>query len=173
MLNSKGALRKELLTLRKSSPFCELSFRELEAYPEFVRAEVVFCYVSAHGEVGTRKLIEELLREKEVVVPYCVDKEGNMICVKINSSRDLKEGSFGIPEPKTPIEFPKEKIDFAIVPGIAFDKEGYRLGYGKGYYDRFLQDIKPFKLGVCQKGFFQDSLPHDEYDVKMDNVLIK
>ena len=173
MLNSKAALRKELLTLRKASSFCELSFRELEAYPEFVRAEVVFCYVSAHGEVGTRKLIEELLREKEVVVPYCIDKEGNMICVKINSPGDLKEGSFGIPEPKTPVEFPKEKIDFAIVPGIAFDREGYRLGYGKGYYDRFLQNIKPYKLGVCQKIFFQDSIPHDEYDVKMDNVLVK
>lgn len=173
MLDSKATLRKELLAFRKSSPFCELNFCELEAYPEFVRAEVVFCYVSAHGEVGTRKLIEELLTEKEVVVPYCIDKEGNMICVKINSLDDLQEGCFGIPEPKTPIEFPKEKIDFAIVPGITFDRKGYRLGYGKGYYDRFLQNIKPFKLGVCQKRFFQDSIPHDEFDVKMDNVLLK
>ncbi len=173
MVNSKAALRKELLALRKAALSCELSITDLKAHPEFIRAEVVFCYVSAHGEVGTRKLVEELLGEKEVVVPYCVDKKGNMICVKINSSGDLKEGSFGIPEPENPIEFPKEKIDFAIVPGIAFDKEGYRLGYGKGYYDKFLADIKAYKLGVCQKEFFKDLLPHDEYDVKMDRVLLK
>ena len=171
MANSKAVLRKELLALRKAALPCKVTVERLNSYPEFVRAEVVFCYVSAHGEVGTLKLIKELLKEKEVVVPYCTDKEGNMICVKINSLDDLKEGSFSIQEPKNPIEFPKEKIDFAIVPGIAFDREGYRLGYGKGYYDRFLENIKPFKLGVCQKEFFKDSLPHDEYDVKMDSVL--
>ena len=70
-----------------------------------------------------------------------------------------------------PLAFPKEKIDFAIVPAIAFDAEGFRLGYGKGYYDRFLSDISPFKLGVCQKEFFLDLLPHDKYDIKMDSVL--
>lgn len=173
MANSKAALRKELLALRRSCSLCELSFSELKAYPEFVRAEVVFCYVSAHGEVGTRKLIQELLMEKEVVVPYCTDKNGNMICVKINSLDDLREGSFGIPEPENPTEFPKERIDFAIVPGISFDREGYRLGYGKGYYDRFLENINPYKLGVCQREFFREELPHDKYDVKMDSVLLQ
>lgn len=173
MVNLKETLRKELLARRKASSFCELSVSELRACPEFARAETVFCYASAHGEVGTKKLIEEILEEKQVVVPYCIDKKGSMICVKINSLDDLEEGSFGIPEPKIPIEFPKEKIDFAIVPGIAFDRGGYRLGYGKGYYDRFLQDIKPYKLGVCQEEFLRDTLPHSEYDVKMDKVLIK
>lgn len=172
MLNPKTHLRKELLALRKKSKPYDLGIEELKGYPEFIGAEVVFCYVSAHGEVGTKELIKELLREKKVVVPYCTDKEGNMICVRINSLSDLKEGSFGIQEPENPIEFPKENIDFAIVPAIAFDKEGYRLGYGKGYYDKFLKDINPYKLGVCQKEFFRELLPHDEYDVKMDSVLI-
>ena len=85
---------------------------------------------------------------------------------------DLKEGKFKIPEPESPEEFPKEKIDFVIVPGVAFDKNGYRLGFGKGYYDRFLEGITPFKLGVCQREFFLEEIPHGKFDVKMDDVLV-
>ena len=171
MLNSKSSLRKELLALREEVSPCNLTLAQLNAYPEFISAKVVFCYVSAHGEVWTHNLIKELLKIKEVVVPYCTDKEGSMICVKIKSFDDLKVGSFKILEPRGPLAFPKEKIDFAIVPAIAFDADGFRLGYGKGYYDRFLSDISPFKLGVCQKEFFLDLLPHDKYDIKMDSVL--
>lgn len=171
-MESKAQLRREFLKLRKEHTAPTLKISDLNAFSEFKNARVIFCYVSAHGEVGTLTLIEELLKEKEVVVPYCTDKQGNMICVKINSPDDLAEGSFGILEPKNPVEFPKEKIDFAIVPGIAFDKEGYRLGYGKGYYDRFLCDISPYKLGVCQKEFFVDSIPHNEHDIEMDSVMV-
>ena len=172
MHKDKAALRREMLSLRNAAKAVSLKTEDLEKYPQFKAAKTVFCYVSAKGEVGTRELIVELLKEKGVLVPYCTDKEGNMICVKINSLDDLKEGKFGIPEPKKNVEFPKEKIDFAIVPAVAFDKKGYRLGYGKGYYDRFLSDINPFKLGVCAKEFYLKEIPHDEYDVKMDDVLI-
>ncbi len=171
-MESKAHLRKELLKRRKGLVIPELKISDLCTFSEFINSKVIFCYVSAHGEVGTHTFIEELLKEKDVVVPYCTDKYGNMIAVKINSTADLTEGSFGILEPKTPIEFPKEKIDFAIVPGIAFDKEGFRLGYGKGYYDRFLSSISPYKLGVCQKEFYVDTLPHNEYDIQMDEVMV-
>ncbi len=172
MDNDKSSLRREFLFLRKSAQSKRLSIKMLEKYPEFSDAETVFCYISAHGEVDTYELIEELLKTKTVTVPYCVDREGNMIASKITSLEDLKDGKFGIPEPVSPKEFPKQKIDFVIVPGVAFDKDGYRLGYGKGYYDRFLKGISPYKLGVCQKDFFVEKLPHGEYDIKMDNVLI-
>lgn len=171
MDNKKTALRKELLSLRKAAPRKKLDYASLINFPEFISSKTVFCYVSAHGEVETRSLVEEILKEKSVVVPYCTDTEGNMICVKIESLDDLTEGHFGILEPKNPIPFPKEQIDFVIVPGIAFDKDGYRLGYGKGYYDRFLKDISPFMLGVCQKELFMKELPHESFDVKMSYVL--
>ena len=171
-MESKVLFRRELLKRRKELAIPELTLSDLCTFAEFKNAKVIFCYLSAHGEVGTHILIEELLKEKDVVVPYCTDKCGNMIAVKINSTADLTKGSFGILEPKKPIPFPKDKIDFAIVPGIAFDKEGFRLGYGKGYYDRFLQNIAPYKLGVCQKEFLVDTLVHSEYDIKMDKVMV-
>ncbi len=172
MDNKKKALRKELLCLRKSIIPQKLSIKMLEKYPEFVAAKTVFCYVSAHGEVDTYGLIQELLRDKKVLVPYCINEEGDMIACPINSLEDLKEGKFKILEPESPEEFPKEKIDFVIVPGVAFDKNGYRLGYGKGYYDRFLEGITPFKLGVCQREFFLEDIPHGKFDVKMDDIIV-
>ena len=172
MTEQKSTLRKELLSLRKSLPPSFLTCQDLLTYKEFLNSRTVFCYVSAHGEVGTHTLIKELLKEKDVVVPYCIDNDGNMIAVKITSFDDLTDGHFNILEPKKAVPFDKEKIDFAIVPGISFDKDGYRLGYGKGYYDRFLSDINPFKLGVCKKELFKEKLPHNEYDNKM-NIVIK
>ena len=170
MSKTKAALRRELLPLRRAANSTHLCINDISC-SEFLSARVVFCYISAHGEVGTHELIENLLKNKTVVVPYCTDSVGNMICVEIHSMEDLTQGRFGIQEPKNPVEFPKDKIDFAIVPGIAFDREGYRLGYGKGYYDRFLRDISPYKIGVCQEEFYLDSIPHDSYDIKMDNVI--
>lgn len=172
MAENKAVLRTKLLSMRKTAQFVNVKLEALENYPEFINARTVFCYVSATGEAGTHDLIRNLLTEKEVVVPRCIDKEGNMIGVKINSFDELKEGFFGILEPETSVEFPKDRIDFAIVPALAFDREGYRLGYGKGYYDRFLSDICPFKLGVCAKEFYLKSIPHDEFDVRMDSVLV-
>lgn len=172
MAENKAVLRREILSMRKTARFVNLKLKDLENYPEFISAKTVFCYVSSRGEAGTHDLIRNLFGKKEVVVPRCIDKEGNMIGVKINSFDELKEGFFGILEPENSVEFPKSRIDFAIVPGLAFDKECYRLGYGKGYYDRFLSDINPFKLGVCAKEFYLKEVPHDEYDVKMDSVLV-
>lgn len=168
----KEKLRREFLSLRKKITPPVLTYEQLLQFDAFNSAKTVFCYVSAHGEVDTISLLEKIAAEKALTVPYCTDDCGNMICVKINSLSDLCAGRFNISEPKTPIPFPKEEIDFVIVPGVAFDKEGYRLGYGKGYYDRFLQDISPYKLGVCQKNFYTDKIPHSEYDIKMDSILV-
>ncbi len=170
MSTEKAVLRKELLSLRKTLPSVQLTVDKLNLYREYRDAKAVFCYVSAHGEVDTIELLSDIAKEKILTVPYCIDNNGNMICVKINGLSDLCEGRFGILEPKFHEPFPKEEIDFAIVPGIAFSCDGYRLGYGKGYYDRFLSNICPFKLGICKKELFFKELPHNELDIKMDYV---
>ena len=172
MDNQKMVLRKELLSLRKTIVPQKLDIKMLKQYPAFLKAKSVFCYISAHGEVDTYGLIVDLLKDKNVLVPYCINEEGDMIACPINSLAELKDGKFNIPEPISPTEFSREEIDFVIVPGVAFDKNGYRLGYGKGYYDRFLEGISPFKLGVCQREFFLDDVPHGNLDIKMDDILV-
>lgn len=171
MSSTKAVLRKELLSLRKTLSPSFLTMDMLNSYSEFRSAKTVLCYVSYNGEVDTLKLLSDILKEKTLLVPYCIDDDGNMIAVKITSIDDLEKGMYGILEPKNPLPFPKEKIDLVIVPGVAFSTDGYRLGYGKGYYDRFLSDITPYKLGVCKKELLLEKLPHDKYDIKMDDVL--
>lgn len=171
MSTQKAVLRKELLSLRKTLSPSELTIELLNSYREFNDAKTIFCYVSYNGEVETLNLLSDILKTKTLVIPYCTDNNGNMVAVKINTADDLVKGMYGILEPKNPVSFPKEEIDFVIVPGVAFSKDFYRLGYGKGYYDRFLSDINPYKLGICKKELFLEKLPHNEHDIKMDDVL--
>ncbi len=173
-LSSKSELRRELLKRRKeiNSPLAERTiFKQIIKEDAFISSRVIFCYVSYGSEVGTRDLIREILKlGKTLVVPKCIDDKGNMTGVEIKSEDDLKCGMYGISEPEGE-EFEKGKIDLAIVPGVAFDKEGYRLGYGKGYYDRYLKGLKAKTIGICHKELLFDKLPRGEYDIPVDKVI--
>ena len=174
MNENKAAVRSRCLSLRKTLQPKSADIKDFESIPQFEKANVIFCYVSAENEIDTRNLIKQmLLSGKEVLVPLCTDKCGSMVSVKIDSLDDLKEGMYGIYEPIFHTPFDKTKIDVAIVPGVAFDKNGYRIGYGKGYYDRFLADISPFKIGLSHCELFFDSIPHDDNDIKIDVVIRK
>ncbi len=174
MSDHKAVVRSRCLSLRKTLPPKSADIMDFENIRQFESAKTVFCYVSAGNEVGTHTLIKQMLElGKEVLVPLCTDKCGSMVSVKISSLDDLIEGMYGIYEPISHTPFDKTKIDVSIVPGIVFDKEGYRIGYGKGYYDRFLADISPFKIGLTHSELFFGSLPHDENDIQIDIVIKK
>ena len=174
MNKEKAATRSCCLSLRKTLPERIADIKDFQDIEQFKNASVVFCYVSYASEVNTHTLIKQMLMlGKTILVPLCTDKNGSMISVKINSFDDLREGMYGIFEPVCRIPFDKTKIDVSIIPGVAFDKNGYRIGYGKGYYDRFLADISPFKIGILHSELFFDSLPHDENDVQVDMVIKK
>lgn len=173
-ISAKSELRRELLKRRltlNNSDAERAVFEKLIREKSFLSAKVIFCYVSYGAEVGTRLLIKEILRlGKTLVVPKCIDDRGHMIGVEIKSEADLVCGMYGIPEPEGE-EFEREKIDLAIVPGVAFDKEGYRLGYGKGYYDRFLKGIGAVTIGICHKELLFERLPRGEYDIPVGKVI--
>lgn len=167
------ALRREMDSQVKAEKDAAILKRLLEL-PEYKAATLVLTYVSTAIEVDTLELIRRALAEgKRVAVPYCIPGKIDMLFCEIFSLDDLTPGSFGVLEPdpeKQPVlrEF---SDSVCVLPGLGFDLEGYRLGYGKGYYDRFLSKYPGTNLGVCYNVCLKPLLPHGRYD-RMVDVLV-
>ena len=165
----KKEFRKICLEKRRTLNRVDLT-PKTTSIPEYKNADTVFIYISYRDEIETHNLIKEALKTKRVLVPLCLNTDGDMIAVEIKSFDELKEGAFGILEPQSKIQFEGE-IDFALVPGVAFSFDGYRIGYGKGYYDRFLKDKNIFKTGVCHDELLFDTVPREEFDVRLNMII--
>ena len=140
---------------------------------EYTSCEVIFAFVSSDIEVDTIEIIKIALADgKQIAVPKCLDKTGHMEFYFINSLDDLKEGYFSLLEPDTDICKKADKYDgLCIVPGLCFDYQGFRIGFGKGYYDRFLQDFKGLTVGICYSKCVEKELPRGAYDKSVDIVV--
>lgn len=160
-----------------SSQLEELSLSVLSRLNEnehLQKAKTILMYYSLPDEVNTHQYIDYLLAlGKKVLLPEVIDGE-NMVIREYTGKHDLKEGAFHIMEPIGSL-FPEEKyqeIHLAIIPGMAFDQQGNRLGRGKGYYDRFLQKIpQVYKIGICFPFQLVDEIPTKETDIKMDAIM--
>ncbi len=172
----KDILRKKYLNIRKNidqedkKKYDKDIFNKLTKLKEFKNAEKILVYVSLKDEVDTIRIIDYCLKiGKKVSVPKC---KGNTIeFYNINSINELKSGSFGIKEP----EEKNKTVDFnssiCIVPGIAFDRNNNRLGYGKGFYDRFLEKYRFLKIGLAYKECLCEDIDVNKYDIKMDLII--
>ena len=141
---------------------------------EYQQAELVLTYVSTAIEVDTRALIERALADgKRVAVPRCTPGKIDMKFYLIGSLSELEPGAFGVlePNPEKSRELRRYDRSVCILPGLGFDLQGYRLGYGKGYYDRFLARYPGKNVGVCYNICMKTLLPHGRYD-KMVDVLV-
>lgn len=177
----KAQIRKEILSklhrqarkeaLKKS----EIIKNKLFSLPEFEKAIYVMLYASLSEEVDTTRIIDEALEiGKKVALPRCESPE-KIVPKQITDRRsDLEKGSYGIYEPKECQKNVKlEDIDLIVVPGIAFDKEQNRLGRGKGYYDKFLNELPGNKVTVGLAFDFQivGNLPKDSHDIPVSKVI--
>ena len=141
----------------------------------YLNSNVVLCYVSTAIEVDTHRLIKHSLENSKIVaVPKCITGTRNMKFYIIKSFDDLEVATFSVLEPKVDICEELDNFDNAIciVPGLAFDLNGYRLGYGKGYYDRFLDkapDVK--KIGICYCSCTVNKLINGKYDIPIDALI--
>ncbi|MCJ7826285.1 5-formyltetrahydrofolate cyclo-ligase [Patescibacteria group bacterium] len=134
-------------------------------------AQFIALFIPLAGEPDIWPIIRDAWdRGKTVAVPRIEGKE--LLLKKIIGEKDLEIGPYRIrqPKPHQPI-VPSSSIQLVFVPGIAFDKKRYRLGFGKGYYDRLLKTIDTRKIGVCYGFQLFDKLPHDRQDIKVDSVI--
>ena len=134
---------------------------------EFGSAKVVGAYYAFGSEVKTDLIIQKAKALGKKVALPSVEGE-SLAFYELSSGKYLVKGRFGIIEPLP--YGPVDKIDLLVVPGIAFDKKGYRLGYGKGYYDKFLAKKEVFSVGLAYSFQLIDSLPSGEYDKRMHAI---
>ncbi|MDP8263429.1 MAG: 5-formyltetrahydrofolate cyclo-ligase [Candidatus Ancaeobacter aquaticus] len=144
--------------------------------PEFVNARSVMMYVSKESEVCTHTILQWLVcNKKHVIVPYCKKGDNKIIAAHIKEYDDLEIGAYGIMQPREDIihVVNPETIEVCIVPGIAFDVKGHRIGYGKGCYDIFLHEnaSKKTKIGLCYQCQVVNEIKTDVHDVAV-NVLV-
>jgi len=140
---------------------------------EFVKAKKVMFYIAFGGEVNTEEMIKEALRlGKIIAVPVCRKKRIMRPCIFTGQTR-LKKGPYGTAEPAIKRFMDTDDLDLVIVPGVAFDKKGNRLGRGKGYYDNFLNKL-PKRVATIGLAFdFQilSFVPTTQTDVSVQRVI--
>lgn len=147
-------------------------YRRILSLPEYRRADTVFCFVGTSSEIDTVPvLMDAWSRGKRVCVPKCVGK-GVMNAYRIDGMEDLREGSYGILEPgeQAVLVFPEE-IDLVLAPCLSCSRDGRRLGYGGGYYDRYLGRVAAPKAVLCRSRVMREDIPVDGFDIPMDLVV--
>lgn len=175
----KKDLRKRLIEKRKSLDKTEKA-RWDKAISEkiinsdyFKNAKQVLVFSSTDDEFDTSYIVEYgKLKAKQLFYPLCTDRNGNMIFLKVDSPDDLVSGMYGIKEPKSTCEkYIAKENDLVIVPCLSADRHKSRIGYGKGYYDRFLKDFNGVSISPCYNAMLEDEIPTDKYDIQI-NIIV-
>lgn len=166
------SMREKMTPEYKHNLDVELSSRLL-CTREYMNAKTILAYVSKKGEVETRGIIHAAFaNKKQVAVPRC-EGDGIMRFYLITSMDDLVKGSFGLMEPDTSkctlLEDCSDSL--CIVPAFTFDPQGYRLGYGAGYYDRFLSTYPGVSAGLCYASFVKWDLPCEVHDTAVQLLV--
>ena len=175
----KSVLRKTLLNKRKAIPkgsweaLSNLVIENLKAIPQFREAKTIHVFVSMNerNEVNTHLLIQELISTgKKVIVPVTDFSTGTLKHSTLPSFDLLEANKWGVLEPKETV-FTDEKPDAILVPLLAADFDFNRLGYGKGFYDRFLADSSAIKIGLVFQEYILNKIPVERFDQKLDILV--
>lgn len=163
-------IQKEEDRKRKSG----LIQRKLFRSRVFKQASIIMFYIALKGEVDTLEMIKEAQKSgKQIVVPVCRKNRTAIRPCIFDDHASLKRGPYGVLEPAVERIVPASSLDLVLVPGVAFDARGHRLGRGKGFYDRFLRGL-PLRTSLYGLAFdFQvlSSLPSEKHDVNVQRVI--
>lgn len=178
-MNKKTELRQKCLALRDSfgedfiMRASEKICRIIAQSAEFESADTILLYYPIRNELSVCSLLQIAQNlGKKVGFPMC-DKTSRILTFRETSSLCCLEiGSYGIFEPGEDLpEIEATERTLCIVPGVAFSRKGERLGYGAGYYDRFLADFRGKSIGICASELLFDTLPNDEHDIPLDIII--
>jgi 5-formyltetrahydrofolate cyclo-ligase len=175
---SKQDVRKQILEWRSGLPetvrrqYGEAAARRVIALEAFCRARTIGLYSPVRGEVPTAAIFAAAVScGKRVAYPRVCGED--MEFVTVTSLEDLQRGSFGVAEPIGKNTVAVSELDLLIMPGVAFSLSGWRLGYGKGYYDRLLSREKPagLRAGLCYEGQLVPALFGEAHDVPVQLIV--
>ena len=182
--NEKEKLRKKMKELRERMAAEDVVQKsiaianKLKLLAEYKEAKAVLFYAAKGNEVQTWQLISEAITKKKKALLPITDMKNRELKVAETSEypKGLVEGKFGIMEPEKRTTFPEGEIDLAIIPGVAFSEEGYRLGYGLGFYDKLISRLRSERVNIRKIGLaydFQivDKIPKQEHDQRMDMII--
>lgn len=171
---NKKEIRNKIKQLKKEHTMQELDSQsevilsKLEKHKAFKDANIVMLYASLPDEVNTHSFIEKWRNKKHIILPTVSGDD--IIPVELGKETTFATGDFNIMEPQN--EPYHGSFDLIVVPGVAFDSDGNRIGRGKGYYDRFLSHHPKVKrIGICFDFQYIDKVPTEENDIKMDEVI--
>ena len=176
----KTKLRAQYKDLRRKLPPFEKQRRDeaiaarVASLWQYKQCRILLCYVSTPLEVDTIGIIRRAFADgKQVAVPRCVENTRQMEFYCIQSLDELAPGTFGVlePNPKTGFLLKDFTNGLCLVPALCYDWKGFRLGYGKGYYDRFLAEFKGHVIGLCYSDCIRRHLPHGKYDRPVDLLV--
>lgn len=173
-MTSKKALR-QMIRLRKqehSAAESSALLASLQSESHFANARTLLLYSALPDEVQINPLFDGLIAQGKTILLPRVVSDTDMELRLYTGADSLQPGAFGIMEPTGPLYTDYAAIDVAVIPGMAFDADGHRLGRGKGYYDRFLPLIpRAYKIGLCFPWQLVDEVPSDAHDIMMDGVI--
>ncbi len=182
MVDDKWKIRKEITRRRDSIPpevrkaKDRMIGQRLTALDEYRRAGTVLLFASFRTEVDTEGIIKDALRRrKRVVLPKVDAVNKRLRLYRIIDAGELRPGFMGIPEPAVgeEREVPPEEVEFVMMPGVAFDERGGRLGYGGGYYDRLISGLKsrPPLVAVAYEEQIVREVPVTDHDIRVDKIV--
>lgn len=174
----KNRIRKQILTRRDAEPVQNQEERSTHIFRNLVPIissyDSVGLYVPIKSEVRTQKIHNHLLAMGIAPLYPAIRTRGRnqvMVFTRVDDPRSMNHFRHGFPQPKRFVTHPRNAIDALIVPGVAFDHRGHRIGYGGGYYDKYLAKFDGEIIGIGYDFQLIDSIPHEQHDVRMHRVV--
>lgn len=177
MMNKEN-LRTELKNERKALTHQEILAlsrkieKNLFTLDEINNSSAVMVYNAAFNEPRTLRITQKLLNDgKRVFLPITSITDRKITPSEMFDDDEFKVGAYGILEPKKERPTDKSEIDVVLLPGMGFDRNGNRMGFGGGYYDRFLQDYAGIKIGICYSFQIVEKIPTQSTDIPVDFIV--